>query len=108
MQSEFAPEGLFDLLQGPAFTRLAQTPVERGDKLITAGTAAEAMYLVYSGRFRVERDRVELAEIGAGSVIGEIAFLTGSTRTADVVAARDSIVYLCETRQMITHGMTAN
>ena len=93
MQSEFAPEGLFDLLQGPAFSRLSQTPVERGHKLIAAGTAADAMYLVFSGRFRVERDRVDLAEIGAGSVIGEIAFLTGSTRTADVVAARDSIVY---------------
>ncbi|MBY4894965.1 patatin-like phospholipase family protein [Rhodobacteraceae bacterium N5(2021)] len=93
MQSDFAPEGLFDLLQGPAFARLSQTPVERGHKLITAGSPAEAMYLVFSGRFRVERDGVDLAEIGAGSVIGEIAFLTGSTRTADVVAARDSIVY---------------
>lgn len=93
MQSDFAPEGLFKLLQGPAFARLSQTPVERGHKLITAGTPAEAMYLVFSGRFRVERDGVDLAEIGAGAVIGEIAFLTGSTRTADVVAARDSIVY---------------
>lgn len=93
MQNDFAPEGLFNLLQGPAFARLSQTPVERGHKLITAGSPAEAMYLVFSGRFRVERDGVDLAEIGAGSVIGEIAFLTGSTRTADVVAARDSIVY---------------
>lgn len=93
MQSDFAPEGLFNLLQGPAFARLSQTPVERGHKLITAGSDAEAMYLVFSGRFRVERDGVDLAEIGAGAVIGEIAFLTGSTRTADVVAARDSIVY---------------
>lgn len=93
MQSDFAPEGLFSILQGPAFARLSQLPVERGHKLIAAGTDAEAMYLVFSGRFRVERDGVDLAEIGAGSVIGEIAFLIGSTRTADVVAARDSIVY---------------
>lgn len=93
MQSDFAPEGLFKILQGPAFARLSQTPVERGQKVITAGSPAEAMYLVFSGRFRVERDGVDLAEIGAGAVIGEIAFLTGSTRTADVVAARDSIVY---------------
>ncbi|ABD53839.1 patatin-like phospholipase family protein [Jannaschia sp. CCS1] len=93
MQSDFAPEGLFKILQGPAFARLSQTPVERGHKMITAGSDAEAMYLVFSGRFRVERDGVDLAEIGAGSVIGEIAFLTGSPRTADVVAARDSIVY---------------
>lgn len=93
MQSEFAPEGLFVLLQGPALARLSQTPVARGRRLITAHTDAEAMYLVQSGRFRVERDGIDLAEIGAGTVIGEIAFLTGSQRTADVVAARDSIVY---------------
>ncbi len=93
MQSEFAPEGLFALLEGPALARLSQTPVARGTKLITAQTDAEAMYLVETGRFRVERGGVDLAEIGAGAVIGEIAFLTGSRRTADVVAARDSIVY---------------
>ena len=93
MTSDFAPEGLFALLEGPAFARLARTPVERGTTLIAAGTGAEAMYLVAAGRFRVERNGIELAEIGAGAVIGEIAFLTGSTRTADVVAARDSIVY---------------
>ncbi len=93
MTTEFAPEGLFELLEGPALARLSQTPVERGTKLIEAGTSAEAMYLVESGRFRVERDGVDLAEIGAGAVIGEIAFLTGSSRTADVVAARDSVVY---------------
>lgn len=93
MQSEFAPQGLFALLQGPALARLSQLPVARGHKLITADTDAEAMYLVESGRFRVERDGIDLAEIGAGAVIGEIAFLTGSQRTADVVAARDSIVY---------------
>ncbi len=90
---QFAPEGLFDLLEGPALARLSQTPVDRGTKLITAGSTAEAMYLVESGRFRVERDGVDLAEIGAGAVIGEIAFLTGGGRTADVVAARDSVVY---------------
>lgn len=93
MTSEFAPEGLFALLAGPALARLTQTPVARGERLIAAGTGAEAMYLVETGRFRVTRDGIELAEIGAGAVIGEIAFLTGGVRTADVVAARDSLVY---------------
>ncbi|MBF9043332.1 cyclic nucleotide-binding domain-containing protein [Rhodobacterales bacterium HKCCE4037] len=93
MTTEFAPEGLFALLKGHALARLPQTPVERGTKLLTEGSEAKAMYLVESGRFRVERGGVDLAEIGAGSVIGEIGFLTGGTRTADVVAARDSVVY---------------
>ncbi|MEJ6392517.1 patatin-like phospholipase family protein [Gymnodinialimonas sp. 2305UL16-5] len=93
MTPEFAPEGLFSLLQGPALSRLESTPVSRGATLIAEGSTADAMFLVETGRFRVERDGVDLAEIGAGSVMGEIAFLTGSPRTADVVAARDSLVY---------------
>jgi NTE family protein len=56
------------------------------------------MYLVETGRFTVERDGVSLAEIGAGSVIGEIGFLTGGTRTADVIAARNSVVLRIDRR----------
>src|SRR6056297_1675509 len=91
--SGFAPEGLFALLQGPALSRLRREPVGRGTKLITEGTQADAMYLVDTGRFRVELDGVVLDEIGSGGVIGEIAFLTGQPRTASVIAARDSVVY---------------
>ncbi|NKX44124.1 patatin-like phospholipase family protein [Roseicyclus persicicus] len=88
-----APQGLFAILQASALEGLEQERVGRGTRLIEAGTAADAMYLVQTGRFRVERDGVELAEIGAGSVMGEIAFFTGGLRTADVIAARDSVVY---------------
>jgi NTE family protein len=90
--NEFAPRGLFALLQGPALARLPQSRVARGDVLIAAGSPADAMYLVETGRFRVTRGGVDLAEIGAGSVIGEIAFFTDGVRTADVIAARDSVV----------------
>ncbi len=90
---EFTPQGLFRLLQGPALAQLSRDQVGRGTTLVQQGTAADAMYLVETGRFRVERDGVELAEIGAGGVIGEIAFLTGQPRTADVIAARDAMVY---------------
>jgi NTE family protein len=89
----FAPEGLFGLLQDAALRQLPQVRVARGDVLIAEGSSADAMYLVETGRFRVEREGVTLAEIGAGSVIGEIAFLTGQTRTASVIAARDAVIY---------------
>ncbi|PWK59353.1 patatin-like phospholipase family protein [Roseicyclus mahoneyensis] len=89
---EFAPQGLFAVLEGAALALLPQQTVRRGDVLIAAGTSADAMYLVRTGRFRVARDGVDLAEIGPGSVIGEIAFFTGQPRTADVIAARDSVV----------------
>jgi len=89
---EFAPQGLFAVLEGAALARLPQQRVHRGEILIAAASSADEMYLVHTGRFRVERDGTDLAEIGAGSVIGEIAFFTGQPRTADVIAARDSIV----------------
>lgn len=84
--------GLFALLEGPALARLERESVSRGAQLIAAGSSADEMYLVETGRFHVRRDGVDLAEIGAGSVIGEIAFFTGGPRTADVVAARNSTV----------------
>jgi NTE family protein len=89
----FAPQGLFAVLEGAdALARLDREPVPRGTRLIAAGTDADAMYLVETGRFRVAREGVDLAEIGAGGVLGEIAFFTGQTRSADVIAARDSVV----------------
>lgn len=89
---DFGPQGLFAVLEGAALAQLPQQRVGRGETLFAEGSGADAMYLVRTGRFRVERAGVELAEIGAGSVIGEIAFFTGQSRTADVIAARDSVV----------------
>ena len=79
-----ATSGLFQILEGPALERLERETVARGTRLIAEGSGADEMYLVETGHFTVERDGVLLAEIGAGSVIGEIAFLTGRGRTADV------------------------
>ena len=66
----------------------------RGETLIQQNTAADAVYIVLSGRFevRVEHHPVPLAEIGVGQPIGEIAFFAGGLRTATVIAVRDSVV----------------
>ena len=63
-----------------------------GETIVLQNTAADAIFVVVSGRFevRVERQPVPLAEIGAGRQIGEIAFLARGLRTATVV--RDSVV----------------
>lgn len=68
--------------------------VERGQLLFRQGAPADALYLVVSGRFAVMRDDEPdpVAEIGAGLPIGEIAFFAGGSRTANIVAERDSIV----------------
>lgn len=79
----------------------AATPVavKGGDYLVRFGEEADALYLVSTGRFYVQlpNGRV-VAEISAGEPVGELAFFSGGTRTADVRASRDSTVYLL-TRQ---------
>ncbi len=75
-------------------SRLVPMSIARGETLIRQGDAADALYLVVSGRFQVlieGRDR-PISEIGPGSPIGEIAFFSGGVRTATVKAGRDSLV----------------
>ncbi|MFY0614242.1 MAG: patatin-like phospholipase family protein [Hyphomicrobiaceae bacterium] len=68
--------------------------VSRGDILVHEGAPANAMYIVVSGRFevRTENRAGPLAEIGAGQLIGEVAFLAGGGRTATATALRESVV----------------
>ncbi len=68
--------------------------LKRREVLIRQGDPADALYVVLSGRFSVNRDgRADpVCEIGPDQPIGEIAFLTGGTRTATVRAMRDSLV----------------
>jgi NTE family protein len=68
--------------------------LKRGDVLVRQGDAANALYIVLSGRFAVmiEGRREPVTEIGPDQPIGEIAFLTGGKRTATVTAMRDSLV----------------
>lgn len=74
--------------------RLALRTLRRGDVLVRQGDAADALYVVVSGRFAVtlEGGRDPVSEIGPGQPVGEIAFLTGRPRTATVTAMRDSLV----------------
>ena len=74
--------------------RLKLLPVGRGEYIVRQGEAADALYVVVSGRFSVEIEGHEapVAEIAQGSTIGEIAFFTGGSRTATVRAIRDALV----------------
>ena len=62
--------------------------------LFQAGDAGDCLYLVASGRLRVVAERdgetAVLNTLGPGAVIGELAILTGATRSASVQALRDT------------------
>ena len=90
--------GLFGAA-GPIDLRQLGVPVEtqalkRGAVLMRQHEAADALYVVVTGRFAVtvEGRSGVIAEIGSGEPIGEIAFLASGTRTATVTALRDSVV----------------
>lgn len=79
--------------------------LNRGDVLMRQGGPADALYVVITGRFAVWLDgRSEpIAEIGPNQPIGEIAFLTGTERTATVTAMRDSVVLRLGREEFDTH-----
>jgi CRP-like cAMP-binding protein len=97
---------------------LDKIQLARGEALVRQGEAADALYIVVSGRFGVfvrGRD-TPVAEIGPGMPIGEIAFLAGGERTATVMAVRDSLVLrlgraefdrLCQRAPQIWRTLTA-
>jgi NTE family protein/lysophospholipid hydrolase len=65
-----------------------------GDTLFQQGDAADAWYLVTSGRLQVLRTagegRTVVGEVGRGDSLGEASLLTGEPRDATVRAVRDT------------------
>ena len=83
-----------------------------GTAITRAGDPGDSAYFIMAGRVAVGAatetgEYRPLAGIGAGDVIGEIAALTGSTRTADVVAEEETelMEVPAETlRQLMAHA----
>ena len=63
----------------------------RGDVIIQSGNAARTLFVLLDGSVEVHRAGETVAVFTAGAVFGEVAFLLGKPRTADVVAGRDGV-----------------
>jgi predicted acylesterase/phospholipase RssA len=65
-----------------------------GETLFRQGDAADATFIVISGRLRVVAEESDgprvLNEVGAGESVGEMALLTDDDRSATVYAVRDA------------------
>ncbi|MGH9422474.1 MAG: cyclic nucleotide-binding domain-containing protein [Thermoanaerobaculia bacterium] len=67
----------------------------KGETILRHATAGDSMFVVHTGTASVrlpddsDEGWHEVAQLGAGTVFGEMALLTGETRTADVVALDD-------------------
>lgn len=81
-----------------------------GQVLLTQGEEADSAFLVVSGQLAVrvadpDGDEREVARLGRGEVVGEAALFDRSTRSATVLAVRDTVV--AELRTEVFHAMLA-
>lgn len=61
--------------------------LQQGDVIVREGTPIDALFITLSGQFRVTLgDGAEVARLGAGEVIGEIAFVDSAPPSATVSA----------------------
>jgi len=79
------PEATRDRLNAAAPRRTVQA----GTWLLRHGDAADRMFVLLSGRAEVIVGQEVVRELGPGSVIGELALLTGGRRSASIRARRD-------------------
>ncbi|MBU0830809.1 MAG: cyclic nucleotide-binding domain-containing protein [Alphaproteobacteria bacterium] len=80
--------------------------LQPGDRFIRAGEPGEDLFLLWTGRAKVEAvlangKRLRLRTVKPGVVLGEIAIYRGGARTADVVAEVPSTVYRLARRQLL-------
>jgi CRP-like cAMP-binding protein len=76
----------------PLLDRVRERGIEGGKTIFRIGEPGDALYLVARGAVEVLNDNTgeTLAELGAGQAFGEMALLSGGTRTATVRAKIDS------------------
>lgn len=83
--------------------RLADTvDVPEGKVLMREGERGSDMFVVGRGSVSVVRDGREVARLGPGEVVGEIALLSEGPRTATVTAAEPSTLYVLAHREFHT------
>jgi hypothetical protein len=66
--------------------KLERRTYDAGEQLIEQGEEGSQLFLILDGLVDVEVDGEEVAELGPGTLLGEMALLEGGTRTASVWA----------------------
>jgi CRP-like cAMP-binding protein len=76
-----------------------EVDLPEGKVLIRQGEWGAEMFVVVSGEAIVDRDGVEVARAGPGTVIGEIALLSEGPRTATVTLTAPSRLFVLAHRE---------
>ncbi len=84
------PMPLFCELDEEAFVetvkRLHYRRVPKDQKLLVEGEKGDTLLIIASGHVRIEIGGKDLAKLGPGSVLGEMALITGAPRSASAIA----------------------
>ncbi|MCP4680001.1 MAG: Flp pilus assembly complex ATPase component [Deltaproteobacteria bacterium] len=80
-------------------SRLKRLSFTKGTDLVTQGQAGDALYLIESGQVGVYvKDSdfglgIEIAQLGPGDCLGELAMITGAKRNATCTALNDTVAH---------------
>jgi CRP/FNR family cyclic AMP-dependent transcriptional regulator len=100
--ADFHPEmSLFDALEPAAFRKLLgiarRETVEAGSALLREGGEADTLSIILAGKVKVYKtgdnlEPIELAQLGSGSIFGEMGVFDGQVASATIIATEDTIV----------------
>ena len=79
--------------------------LEPNEALFHEGDAGDALYVIVEGEVSVQAEgppRVEMARLGAGSFIGEVALMTDQPRSATVTATLDAELLRIDRKTLAT------
>ena len=80
--------------------RLAdEIDIPAGKVLMRQGEIGREMFVIASGSVVVERDGLEVARVGPGDVVGEVALLSEGPRTATATAAEPTTAFVLAHRE---------
>jgi CRP/FNR family cyclic AMP-dependent transcriptional regulator len=83
--------------------RLADTlDLPAGKELMRQGDHGNELYVIASGSVRVERNGKEIATIGPGQAVGEMALLSEGPRTATVTTREPTTAFVIGHREFHT------
>jgi CRP/FNR family transcriptional regulator, cyclic AMP receptor protein len=72
-----------------------------GEALFTEGDSGACMYIVRSGAVRVSTGTTELEQLGPGSILGEMALIEETPRSATVTAVSDCEIAVIDRRRFL-------
>ncbi|MBC8163744.1 MAG: cyclic nucleotide-binding domain-containing protein [Roseiflexaceae bacterium] len=78
-----------------------RTQYKDGQTIFSAGQPGNVMYVVLSGEVEVRHDNQELARVGPGQPLGEMALIDDAPRSATAVARGDCTLAVIDQKRFL-------